>query len=473
MNESTTTSEAASLPEANLEPMRRAGWAWALPAAALVFVIFLYSQYVVRRGPVIVVELDHGHGLKEGDMLRCRGIQVGEVEQVALGEDLLRVVASIRLEPDASQVAKAGSRFWVVRPTLSLTEVGGLETIAGPHYLAVLPGHGKPQDRFVALPEPPTIIFQDPAGLEIELSADQRGSLTPGAPVTYRQMQIGTVLSVGLASDAASVQVRAYVQPQYVHLVRNSSKFWNVSGANLNLSFKGLRYEVESLAALIKGGVALATPPGEGRVVTTGHRFKLHPKPEDEWLKWRPALLVGSENLPSGARRPSMVRATVSRLKGRIFKRTRQRVGWVLPVAGGLVGPKDLLEAGEAKEQARLEAAGQQFALEGLETKMLASGLMFVRAPLKDVASWQPPSKGVAELAEAEDCLIITDASTTPMPIDAQRLGVSEAGWAIDPAIAFPLDMHGAAVVSRSDGRMVGFLWVHGGEGTVVPVALP
>jgi len=56
------------------------------------------------------------------------------------------------------------------------------------------------------------------------------GGLRPGAPLTYRGVRIGNVVSSGLASDASAVDVRVYVLPAYRELVCEHSKFWNVSG---------------------------------------------------------------------------------------------------------------------------------------------------------------------------------------------------------------------------------------------------
>jgi hypothetical protein len=460
------------LPAAIVSPARPAWWAWLIPAAALVVVIFLFSTYVIKSGSIITVELEDGHGLKAGDVLRCRGIVVGEVERVVLDQELDGVVVTVRLQADAEDIARAGSRFWVVRPTLSLTEVGGLETITGPHYLTVLPGSGEPQSQFVALAKPPVLAGKDPQGLEIELSADRRGSLSVGAPISYRQIQIGMVLSVGLASDAATVNVRLYIEPRYTYLVRANSVFWNVSGANIDLSFGGFSYKVDSLAALIKGGVAMATPQTPGATVTTGHRFALQEKANKEWLTWRPNLPVGAALLPPGTRQPKMVRITVSRMQRRILKRTRRYSGWVLPVAGGVLGPATLLATGEAKENAQLEVAGQRVGMASLESERRGP-LIHLKLKLTDAEPWTQQSGGYRALTEPIHCLILTDGTGTPMAIDAGRLISHDGGWQIDKAIAFEPGMHGAAVVARSDGVLVGILSVTDGSGTILSVDLP
>lgn len=292
-DESPTITEA--VPVAVVQSPRRLRWVWLIPVAAVIFAVVLVILFVIERGPVITITMAHGHGLKTEDVLRCRGIVAGQVEQVRLTDDLSAVQVKVRLDPTAADVARQGSRFWVVRPQFSLTRVAGLETIAGPNYLAVLPGDGPRRKHFVALEHAPAVESIDPDGLQITLIADRRRSLRFGAPILYRQVRIGTVLKVALAGDGSAVAIEVYVQPDYVHVVRENSRFWNVSGANLDLGIKGLRFEVESLQSILDGGVAVATPDEPGPPVQSGHQFKLHPEADSDWLKWKPDLRIVHE----------------------------------------------------------------------------------------------------------------------------------------------------------------------------------
>ena len=284
-----------AVPVAVVAAPRRLSWVWLIPVAAVVFVVVLVILFVVERGPVITITMAHGHGLKPNDVLRCRGIVAGQVEQVRLTDDQLAVQVEVRLDPTAADIARQGSRFWVVRPLFSLTGMAGLETIAGPNYLAVLPGDGPRTRHFAALEDPPAVETIDPDGLQIILTADRRRSLRTGAPVLYRQVRIGSVLNVALADDASTVNIDVYVQRDYVHIVRENSKFWNVSGAAMDLGIKGLRFEFDSLQSVLDGGVAVATPDRPGKPVESGHRFKIHPEAENSWLKWKPDLGIDGE----------------------------------------------------------------------------------------------------------------------------------------------------------------------------------
>jgi paraquat-inducible protein B len=52
-----------------------------------------------------------------------------------------------------------------------------------------------------------------------------------------------------------------FIKQRYAKLVRRGSKFWNVSGVDVNVGlFRGVDFNMESLRSLVFGGVSFATP---------------------------------------------------------------------------------------------------------------------------------------------------------------------------------------------------------------------
>ena len=464
-------SSAEDLPVARVAADERRSFVWVLPVAAGLAALLLGWRAWVARGPSVVVEASEGHGIRAGDPLRFRGITVGEVERVRLARDLAEVVLDVRLDPAASGLARAGSRFWIVRPMLSVGGARGLETLLGARYVAVLPGPAgaEPQERFVALDEPPVPEILAPGGLEITLSAPSRGGLAPGAPLIYREVRVGSVLSVGLASDATSIEVRAYVRPAYARLVREDTRFWRSGGLAVQLGVRGLNVEVGSLSSLLVGGIALATPESAGAQVRTGHRFELAAEPDDHWLEWQPALPVGSSLLPE-ASLPPLLRAQKSWTKGRLIGRSQARQGWLVPLEGGLFGPRDLLvpDDGAREGTSELDVAGRSLALTE-RPGWSAHGLARIDAELDPSIPRWPAERRRAATAP-EDCLVVSDAASPPMALAAVRLEPRASTWAVDGAIAFPDGWHGAAVVAREDGRLIGILLLDGERARVAPL---
>jgi len=457
-----------SLPSAEIVPRRRVSWIWLIPALAAVMAIWIGYRSYVMRGVGITVQLDRGYGLVPGDDVRFRGISVGKVLDVQLATNAEGVIIKASLLPQAEHLARSGARFWIVRPELGLTGVVGLDTIVGPRYLAMLPGKGRPQRHFVGLPQAPTVDSVEPGDLEIIIQASQRGGVRAGAPVLYRQVPVGTIVSVGLASDGGAVEARLHIRKAYTELIREGTKFWRAGGIDARVGIGGMSIQVDSLESLVAGGIALATPPGAGDAVRTGYRFRLNDKPDPDWLVWQPLVVIGSSYLPQGAPMPTPLRAVLDWETGRWIKSDQRRRGWVLQTRDGLLGPIDLLHMADDKDRpsAVLEVAGGSIPL--TEEPLWKDEHLVLLGAHATTTYWPKERCGV--LTEPVDCLAVADATATPLPLSASRLSPDGKTWLIDPALAVDDFWHGACVLSRVDGKLVGLIFVSDEAARIIPL---
>ena len=94
-----------------------------------------------------------------------------------------------------------------------------------------------------------------------------------------------------LANDASSVDVHIVIDKPYAALVRRNTVFWNASGIDAKFRLFGTSsIRVESLRALLEGGIAFATPNTPGAAATSGMAFPLHAEADDDWLEWTPRI---------------------------------------------------------------------------------------------------------------------------------------------------------------------------------------
>lgn len=456
------------IPEAVPEGKRRGAWlVWLVPAAAAVVALWLWIGALLGRGPLITVELGSAHGLSAGDVLQHRGMVAGTVQDVELDADGGNVRVILRLRDDAEGLARDGSRFWVERPMLGVEGVRGLGTvIRGPH-LEVLPGAGAPRRRFVGLDQPPVRGPELADGLELVLEGPRRGGLVPGAPVLYRQVPVGKVLSCGLAVDARTVEVRLAIEARYAGLVRADTRFWQVGGVQLEAGIlNGLTMRLDSLAALALGGIAFATPEDHApEPVVTGHRFKLHRKPDDDWLDWTPSLPVNSAALGGGVRAPVLRRAALSWVEAGWWTRKRSHAGWVLPLGDAVLGPADLVvpPANDDIEQLRFELGGVSHELVG---EAQVHGLLALRR-LPGVGG--APPAALRAPGAVED-LVLVDGDGAELVLAASRLRADGDLWALVDGRVLDPSWHGAAACALADGAVIGFAVVGDGSGGMVPV---
>lgn len=474
-SQESTTSD--PLPEARILPTSKRPYSAASIAALIPILAILFSAwYLVRawdqRGLEITIHFEDGHGIKAGDGLRYHGITVGEVEDVSLAPSLEGVDVRVQLIESSRALARTGSRYWIVRPQVEFAGISGLDTVLGAHYLNVIPGpdDGATRQAFEGLDGPPIDIA--PGSLELVLEAAERGSARRGSPVTWRRTPVGQVLSTELSSDARVVEVRIAIEPEFTSLVLENSRFFEVGGLTVDVGIGGMHMEIESLQSLITGGVAFATPDNGGAPATSEAHFSLHSKPEEEWLKWRPALAVGKAAQSSDAALLP-TRAILSWEEG-IFSRDKDRKAWVLWLSSGLLGPADMLHSPEDSDDgAKLKVSGKTYELSAEATKDELVTLFAVDSPPAAAAAAWPRSR-LRRPSSPEDCLATGDPTLAPLALAANHLSEGDLPWTIGESLPVDTKWHGAAVTSRETGDLIGILLVDedGAKVAGIPTAL-
>jgi paraquat-inducible protein B len=257
---------------------------WLIPVAALAFGAWLAWSAIGERGPLVEVSFSSGEGLLAGQTrVRHRAVELGTVTSVRLSDDRRRVTAGIRMRRDAASLLTSSARFWVVRPRLDVTSISGLETVLSGSYIELDPGppDGPRADAFIGLDEPPAVRTGEP-GRFFRLRAASLGAISSGSPVFYRSVLAGEVLGFTLPEDGrGAALVEVFVRAPFDAFVRRGSRFWNASGLRLALGADGVRLEVESLRAVVAGGVAFDTPAEDQPGVEAGTAFDLHPSREE------------------------------------------------------------------------------------------------------------------------------------------------------------------------------------------------
>ncbi|MBW2218902.1 MAG: MCE family protein [Deltaproteobacteria bacterium] len=246
-----------------------------------------------QTGIPIVIKFPSGENLTPGQTkVKIKGLEAGYVDRVRIIHDLSGVNAHVIMDPRAEPVLRKGTRFWLVTPKVSITGITGLETLTSGVYIDMQPGKGDPQREFAALDEIP-VATKQPNDLRIILTADRLGSLKAGSPIYYRQVQVGEISGYALSPSADQVYLYAGIKKKFTKLVRQNSKFWNVSGINFDFSLlDGGKLQTESLESILAGGVEFATPGNDemGKPVKSKTQFQLFDAYEDAWLEWKPKI---------------------------------------------------------------------------------------------------------------------------------------------------------------------------------------
>ncbi|WP_313629701.1 MlaD family protein, partial [Pseudomonas sp.] len=252
----------SDLPKAKTRPSSNWSAIWVLPLIALIIGGWLGWRAYSQQGIEIQVRFESGEGIQVNKTeVVYKGMPVGKVKALALDDEGSNrgVIATIEMGKDVEQYLKTNTRFWLVKPSVSLAGITGLETLVSGNYIAASPGDGEPTRKFKALSEEPPLSDAKP-GLHLTVKADRLGSLNRGSPVFYKQIQVGQVKSYLLSEDQSTVEIKLYIEPTYAHLVRKHTRFWNASGISIDANLSGVKVRSESLSSIVAGGIAFATP---------------------------------------------------------------------------------------------------------------------------------------------------------------------------------------------------------------------
>ncbi len=259
MSDETTIME--ELPQALVEEDKRGfSFIWLVPLVALIVgLVFVYKDYS-NRGPTIKITFSSAEGIEpKNTVIKYRDVVIGRVKSVRFSDGLSHVVVTATLTKDMDALLSDNTRFWVVRPRIGATGASGIETLFSGAYIAIDPGKGGGyRDEFIGMEEPPKVL-SDARGSFFRLRAAELDSIAIGSPVYHRDIEVGEVTGYRLLPDEDYVLINIFVNSPYDRLVHENTRFWNVSGVKMNVSGEGVEVQMESLVALLAGGVAFET----------------------------------------------------------------------------------------------------------------------------------------------------------------------------------------------------------------------
>lgn len=237
---------------------------WLVPVIALLIALSILIQTRLAAGPEITIAFRSAAGLEAGKTaVKYKDVTVGTVKEMTLSGDNSQVLVKVQLTKNAENMARADTRFWVVRPRVGVSGVSGIDTLLSGAYIGVdRGGSSDSRTEFTGLEIPPAIISDTP-GSQFIIAADDPGSLDIGSPVYYRRVQVGRIASCQLRQDGKGVDLRVFIEAPYDRLVTASSRFWNAGGVDLSVGSDGFRLKTQSVAAIIAGGIAFATPEAD------------------------------------------------------------------------------------------------------------------------------------------------------------------------------------------------------------------
>ncbi len=233
---------------------------WLVPLITALVGGWLMFKTIAEQAPRATISFRTAEGIEAGKTrIKYKSVDIGLIEKIQFADDFENVVLTAEFNQGMERFLKRNTRFWVVKPELSIRGVSGLSTLVSGSYIEIDPGPGAAQNHFVGLEKMPQITTND-EGTRITLISDTLGSIGPGSPIYYQGILAGEVLGYELASDARSVYIHTFVRDPFDQLVRGNSHFWNVSGLDISMGADGLDVKTASIQSLLFGGIAFDSP---------------------------------------------------------------------------------------------------------------------------------------------------------------------------------------------------------------------
>ena len=213
-----------------------------------------------EQGPRATISFKTAEGIEVGKTrIKYKNVDIGVVEKIKFSDDFSNIILTVDFIEGSEKFLRRSTRFWVVKPQLSLRGATGLSTIISGAYIEIEPGTGAPKLHFIGLEKQP-VVKSDEQGKKITLVTQKLGSVDTGSPIYYQGLLAGEVLGYELGNDRKSTYVHTFIKDPFDQLIRGNTNFWNVSGINVSMGADGFKVQTESIQSMLFGGIAFESP---------------------------------------------------------------------------------------------------------------------------------------------------------------------------------------------------------------------
>ncbi|MDQ7735143.1 intermembrane transport protein PqiB [Halomonas sp. SpR1] len=252
---------------------------WVVPIVAIAIGLWLVYDNYASRGTLVTLTMENAEGIEAGNtLIRSRNVEVGRVQGVRLSDDLSHAVLTARIQPEVEDMLREDTRFWVVKPRIGREGISGLGTVLSGAYIQLEPGTAEASRREFPVSDIPPVAPAGQAGLRLSLTSQLGNSLRVGDPVSYQGYTVGRIEENSFEPLSRTMQHQVFIEEPYTNLVTDSTRFWTSSGIDFRLDADGVRVNVESMEALLGGGVTFGVPEDlpMGQPVEANTRFTLY-----------------------------------------------------------------------------------------------------------------------------------------------------------------------------------------------------
>ena len=234
---------------------------WIIPLIAAIAGIWLLVDYSRQQGPEITLLMDNAEGIEVNTTtIRLLNVEIGRVSSIRLRPDHKGVEVVAKLQPNAREMMREDTQFWVVKPRIDQNGVTGLNTLLSGSYISFAPGSSQEEASTFTVSELPPISAMGQHGLRLKLVGHNSKMLSAGSPVMFENLTVGSVETAKFNPQTQNVEYSIFIQSPNDVLVKNNSQFWLDSGVSVRLDGGGVKIDSAPLPAILSGAIAFNTP---------------------------------------------------------------------------------------------------------------------------------------------------------------------------------------------------------------------
>jgi len=222
----------------------------------------LYDDFESANvGIPIILRIKNVTDLQENiTTIKFQGRKIGTLGKFSYDKTTNETIVVADIDPLMQDVLRDNTQFWIVKPSLSLLKISGLDALIQGNYISIRPSIKGEFTREFSVSESIPSLSHSVPGLHFFIETETLSSMKKGVPIFYKQIPVGNIEDFELTKDAKKVRLSAFIKPEFAHLVKNNTRFYNVSGLNIQGGLSGIKIKTESLLSLLSGGVAFYTP---------------------------------------------------------------------------------------------------------------------------------------------------------------------------------------------------------------------
>jgi paraquat-inducible protein B len=249
--------------DATIKPVKTLSTIWFIPVIAIFIGCWMIYYQWSNEGKEITIHFLTAEGMEaEKTKIKSRNVDIGEVSSIELNQNGNGVIVTAKIKKSAEQFLLADSTFWVVSPQISHTGVSGLSTLISGVYIEISPGKSN-EERYVfdALNSPPLTPSGTP-GLHITLNSNDQFAYKKGDPIIYKGLTVGQFEDIYFNFEERVVYYNAFIKAPYHQLITSNTKFWDVSGLQLDLNADGISVKTGNFETMLTNGATFGIPKG-------------------------------------------------------------------------------------------------------------------------------------------------------------------------------------------------------------------